>query len=83
MNTNTNPGDKPMTIASTIAAKLIAALNWLADRDAAHRAARKLSRMPADRLSDIGLTRDQADALDFAPASRPARISRSSVTARA
>jgi uncharacterized protein YjiS (DUF1127 family) len=48
------------------AAVLLEALNWLADRDAAYRARRRLEDMPPERLADMGI-----GGPSMRPASRP------------
>jgi uncharacterized protein YjiS (DUF1127 family) len=50
------------TIPASIATALIAALDWIATRDAAYRQARRLARCCDARLADMGLTRAEADA---------------------
>ena len=47
------------------------ALNWLAEHDRRHREAQKLSRMPKERLLDMGMSQqDVEDAFCSAPAPR-------------
>ncbi|WP_137700281.1 hypothetical protein [Marimonas lutisalis] len=48
------------------------ALNWLADRNAAYRASHKLRNMPDERLDDMGITRDEANAAFYHRGSRKA-----------
>jgi len=46
------------------------ALNWLADRDAMHRAAHDLRNMPDEQLKDMGITREEADTNFYRQGSR-------------
>lgn len=50
----------------------LAILNWIARKDAAYREAQKLSRMSDERLDDMGMTREQANAAFYARGSRRA-----------
>ncbi len=43
-------------------APLARLLSWLVASDAAWRSARKLAAMPDERLADMGITREEADA---------------------
>lgn len=56
------------------------ALNWLADRDAAYRASHKLRNMPDERLEDIGITREDANAAFYQRGSHQADANATPVT---
>lgn len=56
------------------------ALNWLADRDAAYRASRKLRNMPDERLEDMGISREEANAAFYTQGSRRADTTAKPVT---
>ncbi len=56
------------------------ALNWLADRDAAYRSAHKLRNQTDERLQDMGITHEEANATVYQRGSRQADANATPVT---